>query len=439
VTGSEARLRQLLETAAGDPPHSIRLPDVHRQARQRRMRGAAAFSAAAAVVVIALAATVVPAALRSGSGNAVAAGAMGRETAYVATTANEVLVISLRTNAVQKTIKIRAAGTVQDMAIAPNGRTLYVLTAPQPTSAVPEPSRAEVTPISTATDRAGIPIRLHGFGQQILITPDSQTAYVLAEGSGLVPIDLSKRQPLREIKIHDASAAVMKPNGKTIYVSSRPGIVAVDLATGGSLSLIKPPRPGSLAYEPVISPDGTRLYEPLVGPRWALLAVNTATNTALRPIAAKFFGLQLAFGDRSRTLYVDGIGAVLPIDARTDKPQRLIRLPSSAGSGTIASSPDGRTVYVTDTQPGVASASWVVPIATATNSAAAPIALREPDWSPMIMAVAADGSVYVGSSRQVHDSAAQTVGLMTVIPSGSTTARKIARFGGTPVKIVFAP
>jgi hypothetical protein len=167
--------------------------------------------------------------------------------------------------------------------------------------------------------------------------------------------------------------------------------------------------------------------------------VDTATNRALRPITANFFALQLVFGNGARTLYAAGTGSVLPIDTQTDKALPQIRLPSSASSGNIVSSPDGRTVYVTDTQPGVASRSWVVPIATATNTAAAPIDLREPDWSPMIIAVAPDGSVYVGSSRQVDDSAAQTVGLMTVIPSGSRTPRKIARFGGTPVKIVFAP
>ena len=72
------------------------------------------------------------------------------------------------------------------------------------------------------------------------------------------------------------------------------------------------------------------------------------------------------------------------------------------------------------------------------GTAAAPIALREPDWAPVIIAVAPDGSVYVGSSRQIGDSAARTVGLVTVIPSGSTTAREVARFGGTPVKIVFS-
>jgi DNA-binding beta-propeller fold protein YncE len=448
MTGSENSLRHLLDAAVGEPPRSVRFAEVRRLARQRRRRGAAAVSAASAVVLVGIAATVVvPAAMRSGSDESGAAGATRGPTAYVATTANEVLAISVKTSRVLKTIRLTAPGVPQDMAISPNGRTVYVLNTPAGKPGAPAQLEGAVTPISTTTDRAGRPILLHGNLYRIMISPDGSTAYVLAVGSGLIPVDLSTGRPLREIRIDGASlVAAMAPDGKTIYVNGGHGIVPVDLATRRALNPIRIPKPGLLSFGAVVTPDGARLYDEVdINPvrqgnlpvyHWALLAVETATSKALKPIEPKHFaGLQLALGAGGTTLYVAGNSAVLPIATRTGRQLPLIRLPSSGDSYQIASGPDGRTVYLTD-QNAAATRSWVVRIATATNTASAPISLPGPGWSPWVIAVAPDGSAYVGSkSFGGHGRS----GLVTVIPSGSATAGTVIRTDGTPQKIVFAP
>jgi hypothetical protein len=436
----ETRLRHLLEVAAGDPPRSVSVSEVRRRARRRKtVHGMGALSAAATVSAVAVIAAVIPGAPGTG-----ATGALGGPTAYVATSAKTVVAINLKTHSVVKTITVKAGGTPLDMAVTPNGETVYVLSAPVPTPAAPVPGRGAVTPISTATDRAGRPIRLRGDLLQILITPNGQTAYVVAAGTGLLPIDLSTGQPLREIKVRGAGSEAMMPNGKTIYVNGSDGIVPVDLAAGKALRPITVPRSVKLGYGPVISPNGSMLYDnadvPVAsshprGPfRPALLPVNLTTRTALTPITVKNFGgLQLAFGAGGTTVYWAGNNSAVPVETATNKPLKQIRLPSSSDSYIIGSSPDGRTVYATN-QSAMFSKAWVVPINTATNTAGAPVNLDLPGWASWIIAAAPDGSVYVGSMGREPMS-----GMVTVIRSGSSTAGKHIRIHGTPEKIVFAP
>jgi DNA-binding beta-propeller fold protein YncE len=116
------------------------------------------------------------------------------------------------------------------------------------------------------------------------------------------------------------------------------------------------------------------LYESFVGPaphhRYftsGLLGVNTAANTALKPIMVKnFAGLQLAYAAGGATLYWAGFNSVLAIDTATNKPLKRIFLPGTSDSYIIASSPDASTVYAAD-QNATASKSWVVRISAATK------------------------------------------------------------------------
>jgi hypothetical protein len=393
--------------------------------RRRRHVLAAVATAAAAGITVAS----VPAAYGSlaGAGRQhrplAEATAQRGPTAYVATSARVVVPINLRTHQPLKAIKLNVRGLPQDMAVTPNGRTLYVLSAPLPTRAAPVPSGGDVTPISTATDRAGRPIRLRGDLQQILITPNGQTAYVLDAGTGLVPINLRTRRPLPEIKVRNAGLGeAMLPSGKTIYVNAGHGIVPVNLSTRTARKPIVLPKSTMLGYGPVISPTGTTLYdnvtEPVAGPhhqhyfRPGLLAVNTAANTALKPIMVNNFGgLQLAFAAGGATLYWAGNTSVLPVRTATNKPLTQIRLPNSSDSYVIAGSPDASTIYAAD-QNATGSKSWVVPINAVTNTAGTPISLGPAGWTPWIVAV---------------------------VSPGSATAGPVIRTDGAPREIVFVP
>jgi len=440
----ETSLRAQLELAvSAEPPIGHLVGNSLRAGRRLRRRRRVLATVAAAVAGIMAAS--IPAAYGSLAGHRppAEAGARRGPTAYVATSAREVVPISLRTHHLLRAIKLKVGGIPQDMAVAPNGSTLYVLSAPLPTRAKPVPSGGAITPISTATDKAGRPIRLRGDLQQILITPNGQTAYVLDGGTGLIPVSLSTRRPLPEIRIRDAGGAAMLPSGNTIYVNANRGIVPVDLSTGTALKPIVISKLMMLNSGPVITPNGATLYYDVAWRQAAdrparpgLLPVSTVTNTALKLIAVKNFGgFQLAFGAGGATLYTAGNISVLPVETATNKPLKQIKLPHSSETYILSGNSDASAVYAADNN-ATFSKSWVVPINSATNTAGAPVSLGLAGWAPSIMAVAPDGSAWVGSDRISEYSGP---GMLTVVSPGSATAGKAIHLDGVPTEIVFVP
>ena len=101
---------------------------------------------------------------------------------------------------------VTARGTFGQLAITPDGKTAYVTTG------------STVTPINTATNTPGTPIHLRparsfgSFWGQIVITPDGETAYVLTGGylviggvvSSLTPINTATNTPGTPIHVSGA-------------------------------------------------------------------------------------------------------------------------------------------------------------------------------------------------------------------------------------------
>jgi DNA-binding beta-propeller fold protein YncE len=101
--------------------------------------------------------------------------------------------INTKTNTVGKAIKVAGA-----MALTPNGKTLFVLSADS------------VTPISTKTNRAGKPIKI-GYPAGMVITPNSKTAWVISQtDNSIVPINVATGKA-----------------GKPIPVPGGPGTIAL--------------------------------------------------------------------------------------------------------------------------------------------------------------------------------------------------------------------
>jgi YVTN family beta-propeller protein len=85
------------------------------------------------------------------------------------------------------------------MAITPDGKTIYVL----------NPRSGTVTPISTATNTAGKPIRAGHFPFAIAITPDGKTAYVINQFSSVTPINIATNTPGKPIKAGNGPYAIV--------------------------------------------------------------------------------------------------------------------------------------------------------------------------------------------------------------------------------------
>ena len=86
-----------------------------------------------------------------------------------------------------------------------------------------------VTPIATATNRAGPAIKVGDNPHAIAITPDGKTAYVANYVSGTVtPITTATGKPGPAIKAGFAPGViVITPDGRTVYVANwgKPGMV----------------------------------------------------------------------------------------------------------------------------------------------------------------------------------------------------------------------
>ena len=187
-------------------------------ARTRRRRGPA-LAAAAAVLLIVITATVIPNVLQSGSRHRSSPAAEQRvpvsHMAYVMSTSqsnsksDQLVPVNLVTGRTLKPIPLHVKGYGSQVAISPNGKLAYVLTA-----------RAQLIPVDLATGRAYPPIDFGGVPQGLVITPDGKTAYVLEDPYGVVVVDLATRTALGFIKVHDARRFVLTPNGKTLYVLS---------------------------------------------------------------------------------------------------------------------------------------------------------------------------------------------------------------------------
>ena len=201
----DGRLRDLLEVAAGEPPHRVSVEAVRRRVVRRRalewVAGAAAVTAIAVVVPL------IPGVF----GHPSRPPAMGGRapTVYVASFGR------------------RGAGP------------------------------GTVIPISTITNRPGTPIPVGRAPRGIAITPDGKTAYVVNFGSNTVtPISVGTNRPGTPIPVGRWPWVIaITPDGKTVYVVNRTSGTVTPISTATNTA--GPPIPvGRLPYAIAITPDG---------------------------------------------------------------------------------------------------------------------------------------------------------------------------------------
>jgi YVTN family beta-propeller protein len=265
-------------------------------------------------------------------------------TAYVLSTAFDRLTpVNLTTSPVSPGTPVSLEGspppsnprTPRAIAITPNGRKAYVS----------DPANDQVLAVNlsgaTPTIEAAIDVGMEPDG--IAVAPDGTTAYVADAGSGkLTPIDVETNAPesaIDGVGTHPMQIAIT-PNGDTAYVTDNgsedvypialpAGTVGSPIALGGGV------RPLGIA----ITPDASEAYTANYGP------ASAATGS----------------GD-----------TVTPIDLSDDKAQAPLTV--GGGPSAIAVAPDGKTVYVLDSNDGT-----VTPIETAGPTVGVAIAGLETD------------------------------------------------------------
>jgi YVTN family beta-propeller protein len=278
-------------------------------------------------------------------------------TAYVGNEfAKTVTPIDTATNKPGKPIKV---GSFPDaIAITPNGGTVYVANGGDGT----------VTPIDTANGRSGTPIKVGDMPDAIAVTPDGATAYVANAYDGdIVPVNTATNTVGRPIKLGDGvpDAIAITPNGATAYVGNSyfNTVTPVDLATGQPSKPIPVPDPVAIA----ITPNGATAYVASEGlsniPDTTVTPINLATGKAGKAITVGAGPDAIAITPNGATAYVANVygGTVTPINTATNKPGKTISVGTSPEG--IAVTPNGATAYVAGDY------DKVTPISTATNKA----------------------------------------------------------------------
>ena len=128
------------------------------------------------------------------------------------------------------------------IAIAPGGKTAYVVALAVQLDVDPSFAAATVIPVNLATGRAGTPIKAGTGLSAIAIAPDGRTAYVVQPFNGMVVrVNLATGKLETPIETGtDLEAIAINPSGKTAYVvddgafigNGDGTIIPVNLATG---------------------------------------------------------------------------------------------------------------------------------------------------------------------------------------------------------------
>jgi hypothetical protein len=330
----ESAVRDMLERATREEPPmgqlSLNALRTGIRLRRRRRAQSAATAATAAVAAIAVIG-IVPAVTTHGN---TATSAQG--TAYVAALQNRVVPVNLATETAGQSIHVPQINfdlTSTPMAIAPNGRILYVTS-----------HTGLVTPIDTTTNKAGPNINLHrGPLIGITVAPNGKTAYVIA-ATGVIPLDLASRRAQGLIRTPYATSVVVAPNGKFAYVLGQQDVIPIRVATNAGLR----PIPVSWDCGIVFSPDGSTAYALSEHDKQGhseLIPISTTTNAVGKPI---YFGFQADYVvgvPHSGQAYVeDESGSVVPVNLITRAIGRPIK--ANAFNTALTVAPDGKALYL---------------------------------------------------------------------------------------------
>jgi YVTN family beta-propeller protein len=285
-------------------------------------------------------------------------------TAYVVSNGSELVTpISTATNKALAPVSIGGTGA-QYIAITPNGLTVYVVTIGCP---CPEDVLPTLTAISAATNRRLKTITLPGSPGSIggiAVAPGGRTAYILDTDQILTvrtatstlgaPINLDTRVPA------DASAITFAPDGRLAYVADLNSSTVSVISTVTN-KLVRTINVGLGPASIAIAPDGRALYV-VNALADTVSVISTATNAVVKTIRVGSFPCCLAITPDGRTAFLINqlSGTVSAISTATDT---VIKTITASDASQIAITPNGKTAYVT-TADGT-----VIPIDTASNMA----------------------------------------------------------------------
>ena len=217
---------------------------------------------------------------------------------------------------------------------------------------------------------AGKPFKLVTEGGVIAFSADGKTAFVLTPGRNLavnlVPISTLTSTPGTQISLGRFDGIALSPDGTTAYVGTKNKITPVSTITGRQgTSIALPGNP----FEMAVTPDGKTIVVAIEhGHTMATITakvflISTRTGKVSQPIPIPPAAEEIVFTPDSKVAYFassegPGRGAT-PVSITTGTAGKTVHIGRDA---QIAMTPDGRTLYATNTQ-------GVIPVDVATDTA----------------------------------------------------------------------
>lgn len=283
------------------------------------------------------------------------------KTVYVTDGDHRVTAIDTATDKIRKIILVRNGPAT--IAMTPNGKTVYVTTS------------NTITPISTATNRAGNPIRVARSPdgpEALAVTPNSKTVYAINTVT-VVPVNTATNRASRPIDTGGTFVGmVFTPNGATGCVLGASSVVIpIRTATNRAEKPIPVGGPGADPWAIAITPNGRTVYVANYG-NSTVVPIGTATNRAGKPIKVGYEPTFIAITPNGKTAYVATVNGVYPISTATNKAGKPIRV-GTFDPIAIVITPDGKTAWVSgdewSTQGGLnVGRGFALPISTLTNT-----------------------------------------------------------------------
>jgi DNA-binding beta-propeller fold protein YncE len=246
-----------------------------------------------------------------------------------------------------------------DIVVAGNNAMAYVLNGAD--------DDQSVTPINTATNRAGraIPASNYGVGPMMWITPDSRRLYVLGANVTLIKLATGRTMVIKFPHSGNGVGLYPGPDGTYLYALAARTLTQIRTETNKPRLVIPLP---FAAFGMAVTPNGKTAYVS----DWnddTVIPVSTGNGTLGPPIKVGKQPYQILITPNGRTAYVLNADSdsVTPIATKTNKPGQPIKVPVSYGPGHMMTlTPDGKTLLVLGTR-------TLTPIAVAGNTAGKPI------------------------------------------------------------------
>ena len=190
-------------------------------------------------------------------------------------------------------IRVSSAGA---LAMAADGRTVYVA----------NPDGDTITPISTSTEEPGPPIVVGQSPDAMAVTSDGRTVLVLTS-TGITPVDTATNRAGEPVAIEGAYALAVAPDGGTAYALAMPdsgsqqGFVVpvyVRASTAGT-----PTRVGLNPVQIIFTPDAKMAYVANYASE-SVTPIQLPGGQAGPPIAAGKIPTRLAVSPDGTTVYV---------------------------------------------------------------------------------------------------------------------------------------